>query len=52
MDKDMMCGIPCSNKKEWSFAIYNNMNGACYAKWNELEEDKYHITSLYMESKK
>ena len=35
-------------KKEWNFAICNNMDGlgACYAKWNKLEKDKWYITYM------
>ena len=35
-------------KKEWKFAIYNNMDGLgeYYAKWNKSEKDKYCMISL------
>ena len=41
-------GIPLSHKKEWNFAICNNMNGlgGYYAKWSKSEKDKYCMISL------
>ena len=49
-------GILLSHKKEWSFAICNNLDGLVgyYAKWNNSDKERqilYNIT-LYVESKK
>ena len=46
-------GILLSHKKEWNFAICNNMDGlgGYYAKWNKSEKDKYCMIS-YVESEK
>ena len=59
MDKeDMVCiynGILLSYKKEWNFAICNNMDGlgGHYAKWNKSDRETntvwYH---LHVKSKK
>ena len=40
-----------SHKKQWSFAIYSNMDdhGGYYAKWSKTNAVGYH---LYVESKK
>ena len=34
--------------EEWNLTIYNNRDGPWgnYAKWNKLEKDKHHATSL------
>ena len=35
-------GMLCTNKKEWNFAIGNNMNGprGYYAKWNKSDRER------------
>ena len=49
----MYNGILLRHKKEWNYAICNNMDGCrdYHTKWGK-PEDKYHMISLYVESKK
>ena len=41
-------GIKLNHKKEWNFAICNNMDGVggYFAKWNKSEKDKHCMLSL------
>ena len=41
-------GVLLGNQKEWNLAICNYVDGTggYYAKWNNSEKDKYHMTSL------
>ena len=38
----MYNGILLNHKKEWNFAIYNNMDGpgGYYAKWNKSDRER------------
>ena len=47
-------GILLSHKKEWNFAICNNMDvlGGHYAKWNKSDRERQILYHLYVESKK
>ena len=39
--------IVFNNKKEWNYAICNNMDepGGCCAKWSQTEKDRYYMIS-------
>lgn len=40
-------GILFRHKKDWNFAICDNMNRPRgYAKWNKSAKDKYYVISL------
>ena len=57
MDKENVVhtynGILLSHKKEWNNAICSNVDGPWdyHIKWSQKEKDKYHMISLYVESK-
>ena len=46
-------GILLSHIREWNNAIYSNMDGPrdYHTEWSKSDKDKYHMISLYMESK-
>ena len=47
-------GILLGHKKQWNLTICDSKDEptVSYAKWNnQIEKDKYHMISLYLESK-
>ena len=46
-------GILLSHTKEWNNAICSNMDGPrdYHTEWSKPDKDKYHMISLYVESK-
>ena len=47
-------GVLLSHEKEWTNAICSPMDRPreCCTEWSKLEKEKYHMTSIYVESKK